>query len=232
MRGRMLSKRIIGVILLRDGRAVKSRQFKDYRDVGNPVSQARIFYSNGIDELCLLNTQSEKGIQPLLDVLPQIGNQCFIPIAAGGGVKSVDDAAHLIAHGAEKVVVRTAIDAIPAIAARFGRQAVVQCCDFSYEKGIMPTPLSKDAGELLLQSVDHDGMMGGYCMDLLPEDGAPYEADVPMVMLGGCGNFQHMLDAFNAGVDACAAGSLFAFTDSNPIRAKKWLRNHGVSTRA
>jgi imidazole glycerol-phosphate synthase subunit HisF len=217
----MLAKRVIAVILLRDGRAVKSRQFANYRDVGDPVSQARIYYANGIDELVILNTQSEKGIQPLLDVLPKISEQCFIPIAAGGGVQSVDDAKTLVKHGAEKVVVRTAVDQIPAIADALGCQSVVQCGD---HEDVLWNNIETSAGEVILQSMPRDGMMGGYLLKQI-------RSAVPIVWLGGCGTYQHMLDAFNAGADACAAGSLWAFTDSNPIRAKKWLKNHGVNVR-
>ncbi len=218
----MLTKRIIAVILLRDGRAVKSKRFTDYRDVGDPVSQARIYYRNGIDELVILNTQSEKGIQPLLDVLPRISEKCFIPIAAGGGIKTVEDAQMLVKNGAEKVVVRTAEAQIPAIARVLGRQSVVHCADHEDQ---LWANIETNAGEIILQSIPRDGMMAGYFhLKLFSE--------VPVVLLGGCGTYQHMLDAFNAGADACAAGSLWAFTDSSPIRAKKWLRNHGVNVRS
>lgn len=220
-----LSKRVIGVILLRDGRAVKSKQFGAYRDVGNPVSQARIYYANGVDELVILNTQSEKGVGPILDTLCEVSEQCFIPVAAGGGIQSVEDAKLLIKCGAEKVVVRTAVDQIPAIADAIGSQSVVKCFDYdsSIPVGSMhATPIA--AGELIVQATDRDGMMCGY-------DPVPFTSGVPVIRLGGCGNFQHMLDAFNAGADACAAGSLFCFSDSNPIRTKKWLRNHGVNVR-
>ncbi len=216
----MLTKRVIAVILLRDGRAVKSRQFANYRDVGDPVSQARIYYKNGIDELVILNTQGEKGISPLLHTLEEVSEQCFIPVAAGGGVRSVDDAKTLVKCGAEKVVVRTAVDQMPAIADAIGCQSVVQCIDHEeWQWDQFP-----GSGEIILQNTERDGMMNGY-------DTLKRFYDAPVIMLGGCGNYQHMLDAFNAGADACAASSLFAFTDSNPIRAKKWLKNHGVNVR-
>lgn len=225
----MLTKRVIAVILLRDGRAVKSKQFANYRDVGDPVSQARIYYANGIDELVILNTQSEKGIQPLLDVLPRISEQCFIPIAAGGGIRDADGADTLIRHGAEKVVIRTAIDIIPEVAKRLGRQSVTLCVDVGHPTQAFPFHPG-EAGEIIVQAFHKDGMMTGYNDDHFPKEyRRPSEA--PIVMLGGCGNYQHMLDAFRAGADACAAGSLWAFTDSNPIRAKKWLKNHGVNVR-
>ncbi len=216
----MLTKRLIAAILLRDGRAVKSKQFKDYRDVGDPVSQARIFYANGIDELCILNTQSDLGIQPLLDVLPRISECCYIPVTAGGGIRSVDDAAKLIEAGCEKLVVGNRGGARE-IAERFGKQAVVQCLDFNERELLTCSPY---CGEVIVQNIDRDGMMNGYGEHFL-------DVDVPVVRLGGCGNYQHMLDAFNAGADACAAGSLWSFTDSNPLRAKRWLANHGVKVR-
>ncbi len=219
----MICKRLIAVILLRDGRAVKSRQFGAYRDVGNPVSQAKIYYSNGIDELVVLNTQPEKGIQPLLDVLPRIGEVCFVPVAAGGGIRTLDQVGQVIAAGCEKVVIRTHTTLIPEIAKRYGCQAVIECRDYLpiIDNGIsLPTK----AGELMLQNVDRDGTMQGY-------DLTPVEATVPVIRLGGCGNYQHMADAFANGADACAAGSLYAFTDSNPRRAKAFLRNQGVLCR-
>lgn len=217
----MLSKRLIAVILLRDGRAVKSKQFGAYRDVGNPASQARIYYANGIDELVILNTEREKGIQPLLDVLPAIAEQCFIPIAAGGGVTSAADADQLIKGGCEKVVVRTAVEAIPEMVRRLGRQSVAQCIDYhgSFESQ------QTNAGELIVQSVDRDGMMAGF-------DLSPIFSDVPVVRVGGCGTYKHLMEAFNAGADGCAASSLWAFTDSNPLRAKAYLRNNGLHMRA
>lgn len=228
----MLTKRIIAVILLRDGRAVKSKQFANYRDVGDPVSQARIYYKNGIDELVILNTQGEKGISPLLHTLEEVSEQCFIPIAAGGGIRSVEDAQTIIKCGAEKVVVRTAVDQIPAIADAIGCQSVVHCLDYTENGKDMPV-YSDSCGEVLLQNIDRDGMQQGYdCLFIASHAFEPYEDNgKPRIMLGGCGNYQHMLDAFRAGADACAASSLFAFTDSNPIRAKKWLKNHGVNVR-
>lgn len=226
----MLTKRIIAVILLRDGRAVKSRQFANYRDVGNPVSQARIYYANGIDELVILNTQSEKGIHPLREVLPEISKQCFIPVSAGGGIKTISDVEKLFLMGCEKVVVRTQTELIPEVADKFGRQAVIECRDDSkagrWGSDESPEPWQRtEAGELLWQDRDKDGTMEGYGTYAI-------QSDVPLIRLGGCGSYQHMLDAFNAGADACAAGSLWAFTDSNPLRCKKWLRNHGVNVRA
>lgn len=216
----MISKRVMAVILLRGGRAVKSKQFTAYRDVGAPASQARIYFANGIDELVVLNTESHLGIAPLLSVLPAIGDRCFIPIAAGGGVTSVDHAADLIKAGCEKVVIRTALDVIPRITQRYGRQAVVECRDYSGPPPMGPS----EAGEVLYQAKDRDGMMQGY-------DLTPITSNEPIIRLGGCGSYDHLAQAFAAGADACAASSLWAFSDSNPLRAKAYLRNKGFLCR-
>ncbi len=220
--GTVICKRLIAVILLRDGRAVKSKRFGSYRDVGNPVSQAKILYANGIDEIVVLNTQPELGIEPLMDVLPKIGEVCFIPVAAGGGIRAVDDVSRLIAAGCEKVVIRTALHLIPEITRRFGCQSVIECRDYDD-----PAALSgqTEAGELLLQNTQRDGTMSGY--DLL----VGFQCAKPVIRLGGCGHYAHMHEALMAGADAVAAGSLWAFTDSNPLRAKSFLRNHGILCR-
>ncbi len=225
----MLTKRLIAVILLRDGRAVKSRQFKDYRDVGNPVSQSRIYYANGIDELVILNTQPEKGISPLMDVLEEVSKRCFIPVAVGGGIKCIGDVTQLFSKGCEKVVIRTHAELIPEIAQQFGKQAAVQCIDGPGQdnfpiRGAGVRIIDTEAGEVIVQNTMRDGMMCGYEPQL-------YECAVPLIRLGGCGNYQHMADAFERGADACAASSLYAFTDSNPHRAKSFLRNKGFNVR-
>ncbi len=216
----MICKRLVSVILLRDGRAVKSKMFGAYRDVGNPVSQCKIMYANGIDEIVVLNTQPELGIDPLVDVLPKIAEVCFVPVAAGGGIRAVDDVARLFAAGCEKVVIRSALHLIPEITKRWGCQSVIECRDYGSQFSSDPTK----AGELMLQSTERDGTMQGY-------DCTPIQTDVPVIRLGGCGNYQHLLDGFNTGAEACATGSLFTLTDSNPRRAKAFLRNHGVLCR-
>jgi cyclase len=223
----MLAKRIVVVFLLRDGRVVKSKRFTDFRDVGDPVSQARIAYANGADEIVFLNTQPRQGVQPLVDVLGKVGEQVFIPVSAGGGIRSLEDVEALRVAGVEKFVIRTATELMPEMRRRYGCQALVQCID--YGRDIPAGPISADAGEVILQNRDRDGMMCGYDVDFLK-----YElmTDIPVTVLGGCGTFEHMEEAFKAGASACAASSIFCFSDSNPIRAKRWLRNKHVALRS
>lgn len=218
----MLTKRVIPVLLLSQGRLVKTKQFAKPRDVGDPVSQAKVYYANGADEMMLINIDPDTGIEPLKEWLPKIAEHVFIPLTVGGGIRSVDDAAWLIRNGADKVVIRTALDIMQPVADRFGQQAVTLCVDYPNAGGDPPDCF----GEVVLQSKMRDGMRSGYDIEHLKAWRAMTR--VPVVVLGGCGNYQHMLDAFEAGADGCAAGSLFAFTDSNPFRAKKWLSNHDI----
>jgi cyclase len=222
----MLKKRVIPVMLLKDGRVVKTTQFANPRDVGDPVSQARIHNNNGADELMILNIQPDKGVQPLLDVIEEIGKVCFIPVAVGGGIRTEEDAATLIKAGAEKVVIRTMYQLIPAIAEHFGQQAVVWCYDYAEpvkELGDM------GAGEVVLHATDRDGIRKGY--DVQTISNVRKSLKCPIIAMGGCGHYQHMVDAFNAGADACASGAMFAFTDSNPFRARAYLRSKGIPVR-
>lgn len=250
----MLTKRIIPVQLLSGGRLVKTKQFGAPRDVGSPVSSSRVYYANGADELIFLNIdRADASITPLLNVLEDVSQVLFVPLTAGGGVATEDDASRLVQAGADKVAINTAAYGDPKlltrIANRLGCQAVVASIDvlcrqgryhpFSHLGSMMQGGGVMDhvgrcvdagAGEILINSIDRDGMMQGYDLELLRLviDAA---GSVPVVCLGGAGNYQHLAEAFEAGADACAAGSLFNFTDSNPLRAKAYLRNHGVLCR-
>ncbi len=249
-----LTKRIIGVILLRDGRAVKGKQFDNFRDVGNPVSQARILYANGIDEILVLNTQPEKGIEPLADVLPGIGEQCFIPINVGGGIRTFEHAKRLIAIGAEKVTINTESyyhkDLLTICAEHFGAQSVCvgidvrrigdgfydlasECGKQRHTEDLFSHIQECEdagAGEFFIQAIDNDGLMQGLDMDLLELAGDC--TDLPIVACGGIGNQNHVIAAFkDTETSGIAMASIFAFTDYNPTRLKSACRNAGISVR-
>jgi imidazole glycerol-phosphate synthase subunit HisF len=250
----VLAKRVIPVQLLSGGRLVKTKQFVTPRDVGNPVSSSRIYYANGADELFFLNIdRKDSSIDPLVQVLGEVSRVLFVPLAAGGGISSEEDAWRLIQAGADKVVVNTATygkgTVIDRIAKRIGCQSVCAAIDvrgaqgryepYSHLGTLRQSITLRDhirrcvdlgAGEILIQSIDRDGMMCGYDLDLLRYACMAAET-VPVVCLGGAGNYQHLADAFEVGVDGVACGSLFNFGDNNPLRAKAYLRNRGVVCR-
>jgi len=246
----MLKRRIIPVELLLDGRLVKTRAFSAPRDVGDPVKSSKVYSDQDADELLLLHiNRDERRVATLIDVVEQIAEYCFVPLTVGGGITTVEEAALLFDAGADKVLVNSIAYSEPqtlaAIAERYGSQAVVVGIDVRSEGDAyvlysdcgrrrevatldehMATVATSGAGELMVQSIDRDGVMGGYDLDLLRQVMAC--SSLPVIAASGAGNFMHLKEVFDAGVDAAACGSLFNFGDNNPLRAKAFLKNYLV----
>lgn len=248
----MLKKRIIPIQLLLDGRLVKTVRFGEYRDVGDPVQSSKVYSDQDADELVFLNiSRGERNIQQLLALLDRVAEVCFMPLALGGGIRSLEDAEVLIKSGADKVVVNSAAYRDPALLARiadkFGNQAVVASIDArrgpaGYELysdcgrareavGLdehITTIAAHGAGEILINSIDRDGTMSGYELELIER--VTRAAPLPVIACGGAGTYEHMKEAFcSTAVSALACGSLFNFGDNNPIRAKAFLSNYGIA---
>ena len=251
---RMLKRRVIPLLLLRNGRMVKGKQFADYRDTGNPKTAVRIYSAQDADELVFLDIQaSVESRAALVEITETSAEECYMPLAAGGGVTEVGDMRELLLAGADKVVVTTAAvtdpDLITRGAERFGTQAIVAGIDYRNEPGgarvwircgteateLNPVEHARrladlGAGEILLNSIDRDGMMEGY--DLEVADQVAQAVTVPVIVCGGAGNFRHLADAFQqTSVSAVACASLFHFGDNNPIRARSYLRNLDIPMR-
>lgn len=254
----MLAKRIIPTMLVRGRTLVKGERFDSWRSIGHAAQAARVHAARGVDELMILDiSATAEGRGPDLDMVRELSEGCFIPITVGGGVRSLKDVDALLRAGADKVAICTAaveIDGFVAqVAARFGRQAVVVAIDYdaagaTIRCGTTAIQMCLDdgdspmgpvgaaqwaekmgAGEILLSSIERDGTMQGYDLDLIREVSAA--VSVPVIASGGCRDYDDMLAAFKAGADACAAGALFAFTDSTPRGAAKHLKQHGVEVR-
>ena len=249
----MLKKRIIPVQLLIYNRLVKTIQFGKYRDVGNPVSSSKIYNDSDADELIFINIdRSARTIEPMLSLIEKVSEVCFMPLSVGGGIKTLDDAAKLIKNGADKVIINSEayndVKLVQSIADTFGAQAVVVSIDVrndsttdSYKlysdcgrrleevklKEHIVSCVEQGTGEFFINSIDNDGVMGGYDIRLISE--VVNYANVPVIGCGGAGTFEHMLDAFlKTDVSGLACGSLFNFGDNNPIRAKAFLRNYNI----
>ena len=247
----MLKARLIPVLLLRDGRMVKGKQFSAYRDVGDPVSAAKIYNHQYADELVFLDIDaSAQGRAALLDVIDRVSRECFMPLAIGGGIRTVEHIRELLNTGADKVVITTAAAERPQFieeaACRFGNQCIVVGVDVRRENsaysvythsGRIRTDRDlleyiremerRGAGELLVNSIDNDGMMNGYDLELARL--VVQNTRLPVIVAGGAGHFMHLVQAFQeAGVHATACASLFHFGDNNPIRARAFLKNKGV----
>lgn len=250
----MLKKRVIPVLLLRDGRMVKGVQFSNFRDTGNPRTAVRIYSAQDADELVFLDIQANReSRQGLLEILKDAAKECFMPLAAGGGIESLEDVRQLLLAGADKVVVTTGGVTQPGliteIAERFGSQCIVAGIDYRCEGGVhkvwihrgsKPTNLDPvthakqlvalGAGEIFLNSIDRDGMMQGYDLDVA--ESVASAVSVPVVVCGGAGNFMHMASLLkDTSASAAACSSVFHFGDNNPIRARSYLRNLDIPMR-
>ncbi|MEW5724985.1 MAG: AglZ/HisF2 family acetamidino modification protein [Thermodesulfobacteriota bacterium] len=227
--------RVIPCLLLRNRGLVKTVRFKDADYVGDPVNVIRIFNEKEVDELILLDiTATPADKKPSFEVVREVAGECFMPLTYGGGVREVEDMRRLLASGVEKVSVNTAAaenpDFIRAAAREFGSQAVVVSMDVKkklfgrYEvrthggrRALKDTPAdyarrAQDlgAGEILLTSMDRDGTMDGYDLELIAQVAGAVE--VPVVACGGAGDIYDFDRAVHqAGASAAAAGAMVVY---------------------
>lgn len=249
----MLKKRIIPLLLLSHARMVKGKQFTNFRDTGDPVSAARIYNAQNADELIFLDIDANRegsSFDILERTVQRVAIECFMPLTVGGGIDSVDNIRRLLLAGADKVAITTAAhthpDLINQAARLFGRQCIVVGLDVKLHDGkyvlythcgtqvsshslrdFVLDMTARGAGEFMINSIDHDGMMDGYDLGVANE--VKCYTDRPIIIAGGAGTFMHLVDAFKeANVDAVACASLFHFGDNNPIRARSYLLNQHI----
>ena len=229
----MLRPRIIPCLLVSDGGLVKTKRFKDPKYVGDPINAVRIFNQKEVDELVVVDIDaSKKKAPPNFDLISMLATECFMPLTYIGGISSLSDAKKIMALGIEKIGVNSASfdgkSLISQIAKDFGSQAVVACVDvkktlfgghklINHVTGETSANLEEyiqecvdaGAGEILLQSVDNDGIQQGLDTDLIAKISP--NIGVPLIALGGAGHFDDLKKGLEAGADAVAAGSLFTF---------------------
>jgi len=246
----MLKRRIIPIELLDSGRLIKTVEFASPRDVGDPIKSSKVYSDQDADELILLNVCRDcRSIAPLVDAVGRIAEQCFVPLTTGGGISCAADAALLFEAGADKVLVNsvayTAPDIISDIASLYGRQAIVVGIDVRFqdnqfvlysncgrtrEHAVLADHVNAvaaaGASEIMVQSIDNDGKMSGYNLELVRT--VVEHSPIPVIVAGGAGDFTHLKQVFDVGSDAAACGSLFNFGDNNPLRAKAFLKNYGI----
>jgi len=247
----MLAKRIIPTMLVRGRALVKGQGFNAWRPVGHALQAAKIYNARGVDELCLLDiaaTAEHRG--PDLALIEALADGCFMPLAVGGGIRTMEHVRDLLLAGADKVVIGTGALEVPglvrAIADRYGSQAVVVCVDYresdwrSYTRcgtaahplGPLPVAIAAElmgAGEILLQAVERDGMMAGY--DLMTINRVSHALNIPVIASGGAGTYHHMVEAIRAGADATAVGAMLQFCDATPRGAAEYMASCGIETR-
>jgi cyclase len=257
---RMLSKRIISCLDVRDGKLAKSVKFVDTKDIGDPVATARKYYQDGLDELVFYDiTASSDNRGIMIDVVRQVAAQVFIPFSVGGGLRTVEDARKVLLAGAEKVNYNTAAVSNPKVIAdaayAFGNQAVVLSMD------VLAVPVSSavpsgyeivthggrtrtgidaigwarkgeglGAGEIVVNSIDADGTREGYELKLTRM--IADAVSIPVIASGGGGTPEHLYDVLTeGGADAALVASMLHYNEYSVRGIKEYLTGRGVKIR-
>lgn len=242
-----LARRIIPCLDVKDGRVVKGVNFINLRDAGNPVDNARIYDRMGADELVFLDiTASPEGRNTTADMVRQVADEVFLPLTVGGGIRTVNDIRTILLAGADKISVNTAAVKNPALisqgAERFGSQCIVLAIDARRRTndrwevfingGRTPTGwdviqwaekgVALGAGEILLTSMDADGTLAGYDIDLTRR--VALAVNVPVIASGGAGTLEHFAEVLTTGMaDAALAASLFHDNQLTISQVKRYL---------
>lgn len=239
-----LAVRIIPTLLKRGDALVKGERFNGWRSVGHVQQAAQIHQARGVDELIVLDIgATPEGRGPDFAAVRRLTERCFMPLTVGGGVSEFEHMRLLMDAGADKVAWRTGLVRCPGALARsaatFGSQACVAAIDVQdgmvFGAAAPPADfayyatMQLGAGEILLTSMDREGTMAGYDLDLLRE--VCSAVDVPVIAHGGCSGYEDMLAAIRAGASAVAAGALFQFTDCTPRGAAEYLHAQGIEVR-
>lgn len=251
----MYAKRIIPCLDIKNGRVVKGTNFVHLRDAGDPVECARAYNAQGADELVLLDiTASSDARGILVDIVRQVADSVFIPFTVGGGIRTVDDFTAILRAGADKVSVNSSALKNPQLieeaAYKFGSQCVVCAIDArrtgdghwtAYLNGgridtgrdaveWAKEAVRRGAGEILLTSMDCDGVKEGYDLELTRA--VSESVGVPVIASGGAGQLSHFYDAFTEGkADAVLAASLFHFGEISIPQLKEYLAGRGIPVR-
>ena len=251
--------RVIPCLDVKDGRVVKGVNFQDLRDAGDPVELAKRYDAEGADEITFLDVSaSSEGRATMLDVVTSTAEQVFVPLTVGGGVRSVDDVDALLRAGADKVGINTAAigrpELLTEVATRFGNQVIVLSVDARRCPEDVTTPSGYEvtthggtrstgidavewavraaglgAGEVLLNSMDADGVTGGFDLEMI--DDVRSRVDVPLIASGGAGRAADFAAATDHGADAVLAASVFHYGTVTISEAKQALRASGHPVR-
>jgi cyclase len=251
----MLKVRVIPTLLIKGPGLVKGVGFNSWRRVGPVLPAVKVYNTREVDELVIVDISATRSAaSPDVGELADIADECFVPLTVGGGVRTVEDARALLRAGADKIALNSAAYEVPGLveelARRFGSQCVVASIDARREgaehrcfsrsgtvdTGRRPADWAREvcergAGEILITSIDRDGTMQGYDLELV--DAVVRAVHVPVIASGGAGSYEHMRQAIQeAGASAVAAASMFHFTQQTPAEAKVALAAAGVAVRS
>ena len=250
----MITKRIIPCLDVRDGRVVKGVNFEGVKDVADPVEMARMYNAAGADELVFYDiTASFEGRALFTDILTRVASEIFIPLTVGGGINTLEDFDRVLKCGADKVSVNSGALKNPALisaaAQRYGNQCVVLSADVKrvdgrfcvFAKGGRENTgrdaldwiaqcVENGAGEICLNSIDTDGVRGGFDLEML--DAVAARVNVPIIASGGAGKKEDFLELFgHEGIDAGLAAGIFHQKLLGIRELKEYLNKNGVEMR-
>lgn len=252
----MLKVRVIPTLLWKNFGLVKGVGFDSWRLIGSVLPAVKVYNQRDVDELILVDIMAHSSpADPDYESVEEFGSECFVPLTVGGGVRSAQHVGALLRHGADKVCVNTAAYENPSLITEitrlYGAQCIVASVDVRKvensnkwicfgEAGRKLTGKdavdwvreleSRGAGEILITSIDRDGTMQGYDLDLV--SAVSTAVSIPVIASGGAGCYQHMIDAVKqAGASAVAAASMFHFTEQTPAEAKRAMLQAGIPCR-
>lgn len=240
----MLKHRVIPCVLLKDWQLVKSIQFGSFRTIGHPTSTVRIYNARDVDELIVLDIDASLSNEPInTELITDMAEECFMPLTIGGGIKTIEDVYTILGAGADKISINSEAIKNPSfineIATIFGSQCVICSIDikkidgeykvYTKKDGILdidPIKLIKEyekqgAGEILLTSVDFEGMAQGYDIELIKQ--VSREIQIPIIINGGMGQPSDGIEALKNGADALGAAYIFHFSQFTPNDIKHEL---------
>lgn len=252
----MLTKRIIPCLDVKNGKVVKGINFVGLKEVGDPVELAQKYYEQGADELVFLDiTATHEGRDTMVQVVEQVASSIYMPFTVGGGLKTIEDIKRVLRAGADKVSLNSAAVKNPELISQgaqiFGNQCIVLAIDAKarvdqsgwnvvihggrIDTGIdllewVQTGVSLGAGEILLTSMDTDGVKQGYDIKML--EAVRNITNVPVIASGGCGCLEHFAQVFENNVaDAALAASLFHYDELSVQDVKAYLQKKGIPVR-
>ena len=250
----MITKRIIPCLDVKNGRVVKGTNFEGLKDMADPVEMARFYNAAGADELVFYDiTASVEGRALFTDILTRVAGEIFIPLTVGGGINTLEDFDRVLKCGADKVSVNSGAIKHPGIVAeaakKYGDQCVVLSCDIKrvdgrfllFTKGgrentgmdalqWIERGVANGAGELVINSIDTDGVKNGFDLELL--DAVAARVSVPIIASGGAGKMEDFVELFrHKGMDAGLAASIFHTKQVEIAQLKRYLRENGVEMR-
>tara|TARA_B110000444_G_scaffold217351_1_gene216317 strand:- start:155 stop:913 length:759 start_codon:yes stop_codon:yes gene_type:complete len=250
----MLKIRIIPSLLYDGSNLVKGKQFNSWRTIGSVFQNIKLYSLRGVDEIIFLDIMAYKNKKIDFDLIDDFADECFMPLTVGGGIKSIEDIEETLRRGADKVSINSAAlenyQLIEDAVRYFGSQCIILSIDYKKDKNgnkkiflnaekkltkidlfeYMEKVEKNKPGEILLTSVDHDGMMGGYDIETIKKINK--SSNIPIIASGGAGSEEDIYKVIKeTNVQAVAASSIFHFTEITPLNVKKYLSSKGLEMR-